>query len=130
MKTICRLKITIIILLISGSLFSQASMSIHPNLIFIEKLPTARDVLALRINYVFNNNKLLDKRKFLTLFDKAEPIQPKDEILKNWHYSPWCTIEFLTSSGSYELKLYLGGLGFLTLPNGKTGAMLLDLNGK
>ncbi len=70
---------------------------------------------------------VLNQTKFLTLLDKAERIRPDDKMLMRWHYSRWYDIEFTTSSGCYQLRLYLGGLGYMTLPNGKRGAVLLNL---
>ncbi|ASV06329.1 hypothetical protein ACO2J1_06715 [Leptospira interrogans] len=130
MKIKYQLKIIIItILFMSNYLYSQKSFEIYSNLIFIEKLPMPYEIVTLKINNIYSK-KNLSKLEFLILLSKAKRIQPKDEKLRSWHYSSWCNIQFLTIFGSYELKLYLGGLGFLTLPDGKTGALLFDLNGK
>ncbi len=84
------------------------------------------EIVALKINNIFSKRHL-SKLEFWILLSKVRRIQPKDEILRNWHYSSWCNIQFLTIFGSYELKLYLSGL---TLPDGKTGALLFDVSGK
>lgn len=70
---------------------------------------------------------VLNQTKFLTLLDKVERIRPDDKMLMRWHYSHWYDIEFTTSSGNYKLTLYLGRLGYMTLPNGKMRAVLLNL---
>jgi hypothetical protein len=101
-------------------------MNFRPDFVLIEKLPTASHILTLKMHH-FYSSSVLNESEFLILLDKAKTIQPGSEILLNWNYSPWYSIEFTTSSGSYELELYQGGLGTLTLPNGKKGAVMFDL---
>lgn len=116
-----------IILFMSGYLPSQETNP-YGTFIFIEKLPRSNEIITFRMRSLSTNaGSVLNQTKFLTLLDKAERIRPDDKMLMRWHYSRWYDIEFTTSSGNYQLRLYLGGLGHMTLPNGKMGAVLLNL---
>nr|WP_232423650.1 hypothetical protein [Leptospira weilii] len=111
----------------SGYLPSQETNP-YGTFIFIEKLPRSNEIITFRMRSLSTNaGSVLNQTKFLTLLDKAERIRPDDKMLMRWHYSSWYDIEFATSSGNYQLRLYLGGLGHMTLPNGKRGAVLLNL---
>ncbi|MDL5245764.1 hypothetical protein QRD38_08140 [Leptospira weilii] len=116
-----------VILFMSGYLPSQETNP-YGTFIFIEKLPRSNEIITFRMRSLSTNaGSVLNQTKFLTLLDKAERIRPDDKMLMRWHYSSWYDIEFTTSSGNYQLRLYLGGLGHMTLPNGKMGAVLLNL---
>ncbi|WP_061218706.1 hypothetical protein [Leptospira weilii] len=111
----------------SGYLLSQETNP-YGTFIFIEKLPRSSEIITFRMRSLSTSaGSVLNQTKFLTLLDKAERIRPDDKMLMRWHYSSWYDIEFTTSSGNYQLRLYLGGLGHMTLPNGKMGAVLLNL---
>ena len=125
-----RIVLIIVFLCVNSILFSQEKMNFRPDFILIEKLPTASQILTLKISHCDSSLSVLGESEFLILLDKAKPIQPKSEILLNWNYSPWYSIEFTTLSGNYKLELYLGGLGTMTLPNGKKGAVMFDLTKK
>ncbi|AXR69693.1 hypothetical protein [Leptospira mayottensis] len=132
MEIISQFKITFIeILFMSSHLLSQERTKPYADFIFIEKLPRSHEIITFRMKSRSQTRySVLDQTKFLILLlDKAKGIRPDDEKLMNWHYSSWYDIEFTTSYGNYKLELYLGGLGFMTLPNGKTGAVLFDLKG-
>lgn len=121
---------SIAILLINNNLSAQNKMEISADLILIKKLPIASEILNLSMHHSFNSKSVLDESKFLLLLDKAKIVQPNDKILKQWNYAPWYSIEFTTSSGKYNLQIFLGGLGIMTLPDGTKGAIMLDIKEK
>lgn len=67
----------------------------------------------------------LTERDFLAGFAGARLISPKDPLLLAWNYSPWYSGSFSTPAGLHSFRLYLGGLGYLTLPDGRIGYFML-----
>jgi len=65
----------------------------------------------------------LDEAAFRKLWKHARPLSPEDPILNSWHYAPWAIVKFTTDTGLYELELFLGGIGFLEIPGGASGAV-------
>lgn len=118
-------------LCISSVLLSQEKLNLKTDFVFIENIPKASQILTLKMHLIYAS-PTLKKNKFLRKLNNAKSIKPKDhlELLLSWHYSPWYHIEFTTLSGKYELILFLGGLGTLTLPNGKRGAVMFNFNNK
>lgn len=97
--------------------------------IFIEHIPRSKKVLKkdLSIKDQTNGNATkLSKVRFMKALNKSKALKCSDKILFDWQYSSWVDITFLTSEGKYEIQLFLGGLGIMTLPNGKKGAVLFD----
>ena len=90
--------------------------------IHLKKLPSSKDVSEINIqNSFLQTVQNLTPENFLILLDNATPLDPNDKIIMNWHYAPWKNVSFLTSEGRFNMTLYLGGLGFLRVPNGNEG---------
>ena len=122
-----RYTLFVTLLLMNTILFSQEKINFDNDYILIEKLPTSSQILSVKFICCDFPSTILSEQEFLNLLDHAKVVEPENELLFNWNYSPWYMIEFTTSCGNYHLQLYLGGLGVLTLPNGEKGAVLLDL---
>ena len=103
---------------------------IFNHLIFIEDIPTSSDILSLEIKASPTNSSVeLNDYNFLKAIDNnPRAIKPGDKMMSEWSLSPWGIINFLTPKGKYEIKLNLGGLGIMKLPNGKSGAILFDFS--
>lgn len=122
-------------LLILFSIFKSNSQvgleQLYDDFIFIENIPKSKEVIrkGLSINSFPHASIKLNEVQFLKALDnKPRAVKNSDEILLMWNYSPWVDILFSTSEGKYEIQLFLGGLGFVTLPNGKKGAVLFDFS--
>jgi len=117
---------------------NQDKVNFYPNdLVYIKSIPTSDDVYPVPVTFkrsIGSSKTLLSKillRQILS-HNKTRILDPNTkldaELLADWSYSPWYTIEFTTVKGNYKISLFLGGLGFMTLPNGKRGAVLFDLS--
>ena len=98
--------------------------------IFIKNIPNSNEIVSEDLSIspiLFNSSIKLNKVTFLKALDnRPKALKNSDETLFTWNYSPWADIVFLTSKGKYEIQLFLGGLGFVTLPDGTKGAVLFD----
>jgi len=91
-------------------------------------LPKKKDTLSVEVEILYyQNNMILTENNFFDLLNNYKIIKPSDEILYNWHFSPWFNIWIVTTSGLYNFKLFMGGLGILELPDGDKGAVLVDI---
>lgn len=109
---------------------AQDNLSRFPGLVNIEKLPAGHTIQTVEIIKLSTGSPDLDTALVIALFDRAKPVHPDDNLLRNWSYTPWASITFTTQQGSYNLNLFLGGLGMLTLPDERRGAVIFDLTNR
>jgi len=126
-KKLALFSIVFLIILTTNKLMSQEKLNLFPDLIFIKNTPKSNEIASIVFGHTFNPNTILDESKFLNALDNnAKPLNPKDEIISEWNYTPWYSITFDTPKGKYYIEMYLGGLGIMTLPSGQKGAILFD----
>ncbi len=130
-KRIIKLKLFGIIfltILTTDKFMAQEKLKLYPDdLIFIKNIPKSNEVTYIEIKKGMNFSTILDESVFLNALDNnAKSLNPKDKILSEWHYSSWYSISLLTLKGEYDIELFLGGLGYMTLPSGQRGAILFD----
>ena len=113
-----------------NSVNAQDNLPRFPGLVNIEKLPAGHTIQKVEIIKHSTDSPDLDTALLIDLFVRAKPVHPDDNLLSNWSYTPWASIIFTTPQGSYKLNLFLGGLGMLTLPDGRKGAVLFDLTNR
>lgn len=94
------------------------------NLMQLEASVLTQPVSQLVLHSFFGKSTLTE-RDFLAGLAGARLISPKDPLLSEWNYSPWYSGSFSTPAGLHRFELYLGGLGCLTLPDGRCGYFLL-----
>jgi len=68
----------------------------------------------------------LTAESFAQLIDSASPLPADSESIFAWHYAPWCRVTFSSHGEVYALRLFLGGRGFLWLPDGSVGAIQFE----
>lgn len=61
------------------------------------------------------------------VLQRATPVEPEDRLLDAWSYAPFASAKFEISGRSWRAEFFLGGLGFLTDPEGRTAAFLCAL---
>ena len=64
---------------------------------------------------------------FELMIKDATLVNPGDSLLTEWHYAPWCQVDFRAGTSNWNASLYLGGLAFVTNDEGTTSALLLDV---
>ena len=94
----------------------------------LETLPVSAAITDVRIfpDVNYRHVSPLTPDNFRQLLDGAKPVSADSELIFAWHYAPWCKVSFSTAAGKHELKLYLGGMGFLKLPDGRVGALRFE----
>lgn len=94
------------------------------SLITLEEIPVAASVSDIKIDRGINVKQAppLTPDNLGTLLDSARPLNPTNEAIRVFHYAPWHDATFKGPKGEYRMKLFLGGRGFLLLPDGKVGA--------
>lgn len=102
-----------------SNLFSQEKIDFK----FIDSIPTSSEIIDFDAKYFLEENNKIKT----DIFNFAKALNPTDEIIQTWSYSPFCTISFATKKGDYQLELFLGGLSIMTLPTGEKGYVLFDL---
>lgn len=97
-------------------------------LITLESIPCPEDISGLVIERGINIGQVisLTPESFSVLILSAEPLNAAGESISAWHYAPWHDIRFEVDEMQYHMSLFLGGRGFLTLPDGRTGAFSFD----
>lgn len=101
-----------------------------PGLVNLEKLPAGDTIQTVEISLHSPDSPALDSVSFIAMFNHAKSVQPDDNLLRNWSYTPWAAVTFTTPQGHYQLNLFLGGLGMLTLPDKTKGAVLFELTSR
>lgn len=97
-------------------------------LITLESIPCPEDISGLVIERGINIGQVicLTPENFAVLLLSAEPVDAAGESISAWHYAPWHDVRFEVNGMPYLMSLFLGGRGFLTLPDGRTGAFSFD----
>ena len=97
-------------------------------LVTLESIPCPEDISGLVIERGINIGQVicLTPENFGVLLLSAKPVDAFDESISAWHYAPWHDVRFEVDGMPYYMSLFLGGRGFLTLPDGKTGAFSFD----
>lgn len=115
---------------------NQDKIGFYPNdLIYLKNIPQQDDILSITFkkgNVSSNIGLNTSLFKIIIDHDNTRILNPNNELdaklLTNYSYSPWYVVDITTVKGNYKITLFLGGLGFMTLPNGKKGAILFDLS--
>lgn len=112
----------------SLNLFLQDVLIWKRTLITLESIPCPEDISDLVIDRGINIGQVacLTFENFGVLLLSAEPVDAYDESISAWHYAPWHNVRFEVDGMPYHMSLFLGGRGFLTLPDGRTGAFSFD----
>lgn len=112
----------------SLNLFQQDVLIWKRVLITLESIPCPEDISGLVIERGINIGQVipLTPEDFYILLLSAEPVDAFDESISAWHYAPWHDVRFEVDEMQYHMSLFLGGRGFLTLPDGRTGAFSFD----
>jgi hypothetical protein len=89
----------------------------------LQQFPASGVVSNVSISRGLNTKQVapLTTVNFLPLLDSARALDPTDENIRAWHYAPWHTVTFSAPDGQYQMSLFLGGRGFLRLPDGNVG---------
>ncbi len=105
------------------------------DLICIKEIPKAKDILSLKLRNDYPSSDIqLDKKLFLYALENTTTkiLDPKNKLdlkmLSGYAYSSWSSIWISTKKGDYKIVLFLGGMSFITLPNGNKGAILFDFS--
>ncbi len=102
------------------------------DLVYIKSMPKSTEISSIEFKNFGINPTILKKSSFLKALDyyRTRILDPNnkldDKLLSGYSYSPWYNVEFITKKGNYKISLFLGGLGFMTMPNGKRGAILFN----
>jgi hypothetical protein len=102
-------------------------MEILKGLIKIDALPGTSEITDVRMSSPGGTRLMIKRDSFFQLLEHASIIDPEQKVIHRNGFSPWCDIEFSTSQGEYILQLFLGGTGIITLPNGKRGALIFEM---
>ncbi len=119
-----------------NDMMNQDKVKFYPkDLVYIKSIPQQKEILSIALKKDdVSSNTALKVSLFKNALDhnNTRILNPNnkldDKLLSGYSYSPWYVVEFTTVKGNYKITLFLGGLGFVTLPNGKRGAILFDLS--
>jgi hypothetical protein len=105
------------------SLLLSSLLADTTDLIMLKGIPASSEVSDVTVTPGINADREnpLTPEELGSLLDTATPVSPTDERIRAFHYAPWYEVSFVGPEGEYRMRLFLGGLGFLQLPDGNVG---------
>lgn len=89
-------------------------------------LPSPTEIISVEAKYTASANVKLEV-ELKNIFVKSRVVKKNESLLIMWNYSPWCDIKLNTSIGEFNIRMFLGGLGFVKNNENKVVAVMFEL---